>query len=205
VIVLDASAALSGLLNAGPARESLASEQLHAPHLVDSEVASGLRRHVSLGRIAADDGWAALDAWRRLGLTRYATHGLLERIWALRDNLSAYDAGYVNLARSSPRPGVVLPHRRAITPRARTRCAASSTPDRPIRARSKALELLPESINSRQGPERIQASVLLAVRGSVQELATMMALARVGWRDLLVNAGLEKADCAKVLSRQLGK
>jgi predicted nucleic acid-binding protein len=100
VIVLDASAALSGLLNAGPARESLAGEQLHAPHLVDSEVASGLRRHVASNHIAADEAWAALDAWRRLGLTRYPMHGLLERVWELRDNLSAYDAGYVALAES---------------------------------------------------------------------------------------------------------
>jgi predicted nucleic acid-binding protein len=100
VIVLDASAALSGLLNAGPARESLAGEQLHAPHLIDSEIASGLGRQVRSGRITADDGWAALDAWRRMGLTRYATRGLLERIWELRDNLSAYDAGYVALAES---------------------------------------------------------------------------------------------------------
>ena len=100
MIVLDASTALSGLLNAGPARKSLADEQLHAPHLVDSEVASGLRRHVASGRIAAGDGWAALDVWRRLGLTRYGTRGLLERIWELRDNLSAYDAGYVALAES---------------------------------------------------------------------------------------------------------
>lgn len=100
MIVLDASAALTGLLNAGPARESLASEQLHVPHLIDSEVASGLRRHVASGRIPAEDGWAALDAWRRLGLTRYALHGLLERVWELRRNLSAYDAGYVALAES---------------------------------------------------------------------------------------------------------
>ena len=100
MIVLDASAALSGLLNAGPAREALAEEQLHAPHLVDSEVASGLRRHVASHRIAADDGWAALDAWRRLGLTRYAVHGLLQRVWELRENLSVYDAGYVALAES---------------------------------------------------------------------------------------------------------
>jgi len=98
VIVLDASAALSGLLNAGPARESLADEQLHAPHLVDSEVASGLRRQVAAQRIATDHGWAALAAWRRLGLTRYPMHGLLERVWELRENLSAYDAGYVALA-----------------------------------------------------------------------------------------------------------
>ncbi len=100
MIVLDASAALSGLLNAGPARESLATQQLHVPHLVDSEVASGLRRQVASGRIATDEGWTALDAWRRLGLTRYPTHGLLERIWELRDNLSAYEAGYVALAES---------------------------------------------------------------------------------------------------------
>jgi predicted nucleic acid-binding protein len=100
VIVLDASAALSGLLNAGPARASLADDQLHTPHLVDIEVASGLRRHVLSGRIAADDGWAALHTWRRLGLTRYPAHGLLARIWELRDNLSAYDAAYVALAES---------------------------------------------------------------------------------------------------------
>jgi len=100
VIVVDASAALAGLLNDGPARKSLAGEQLHAPHLVDSEVASGLRRIIASQRITVDDGWAALNAWRRLGLTRYPTHGLLERVWELRDNLSAYDAGYVALAES---------------------------------------------------------------------------------------------------------
>jgi len=100
MIVLDASAALSGLLNAGPARESLAGDQLHAPHLIDSEVASGLRRQVASGSFPAATGWRALDAWRGLGLTRYPTRGLLERIWELRDNLSAYDAGYVALAES---------------------------------------------------------------------------------------------------------
>jgi predicted nucleic acid-binding protein len=100
MIVLDASAALSGLLNAGPARESLAGEQLHAPHLIDSEVASGLRRQVASGSFSAETGWRALDNWRRLGLTRYSTRGLLERIWELRDNLSACDASYVALAES---------------------------------------------------------------------------------------------------------
>jgi predicted nucleic acid-binding protein len=98
VIVLDASAALSGLLNVGRAREALAAEQLHAPHLIDSEIASGLRRHVAASDISANDGWAALNAWRRLGIRRYAMPGLLDRVWELRDNLSAYDAGYVALA-----------------------------------------------------------------------------------------------------------
>lgn len=98
MIVVDASVGLSGLLNDGIAREVLATDQLHAPHLVDSEVASGLRRRVAAGRIEEQDGWAALDTWRRLGITRYAIHPLLDRVWQLRDNVSAYDAGYVALA-----------------------------------------------------------------------------------------------------------
>jgi predicted nucleic acid-binding protein len=98
VIVVDASAALSALLNDGPARRFLATEQLHAPHLVDSEVANGLRRQVVARHMAAADGWTALDRWRRLGMTRYPTFGLLDRVWELRDNVSAYDAAYVALA-----------------------------------------------------------------------------------------------------------
>jgi predicted nucleic acid-binding protein len=100
VIVVDASAALSALLNDGSARQALAAEQLHAPHLIDSEVASGLRRAVAAGHIEANAGWTALDTWRRLGLTRYAVHPLLDRVWELRDNVTAYDAGYVALAES---------------------------------------------------------------------------------------------------------
>ncbi|MGH9092123.1 MAG: type II toxin-antitoxin system VapC family toxin [Acidimicrobiales bacterium] len=100
MIVVDASAALSGLLNDGAARRSLAAEQLHAPHLIDSEVAAGLRRRAAANQFAAEDGWAALDAWRHLAVTRYALYPVLDRVWQLRDNLSAYDAGYVALAES---------------------------------------------------------------------------------------------------------
>lgn len=98
MIVVDASAAVSALLNDGPARKLLAVQQLHAPHLVDSEVANALRQRVAAGRIRADDGWAALHAFRRLGMTRYPVFAFLERVWELRDNLSAYDASYVAVA-----------------------------------------------------------------------------------------------------------
>jgi predicted nucleic acid-binding protein len=98
VIVIDASAALAALLNAGPARRALAGEQLHAPHLIDSEVANALRRAWAAKRLHADAAWTALDAWRRLGMTRYPAHSLLDRIWEHRGNLSAYDATYVALA-----------------------------------------------------------------------------------------------------------
>jgi predicted nucleic acid-binding protein len=98
VIVVDASAALSALLNAGPARRALADQQVHAPHLIDIEVASGLRRTVHAERLSADAGWAALHTFRRLGVTRYPSAALLDRVWDLRENLSAYDACYVALA-----------------------------------------------------------------------------------------------------------
>jgi predicted nucleic acid-binding protein len=97
-MVVDASAALSALLHAGPARDALGREQLHAPHLIDSEVASGLRRRVAARQMEPDAGWATLDTWRRLGMTRYPAFSMLERAWELRDNLSAYDASYVALA-----------------------------------------------------------------------------------------------------------
>jgi len=98
VIVVDASAAVAGLLNDGPARTQLATETLCVPHLIDSEIASALRRKVLAAELTADDGWAALDAWRRLGVSRYPTFGVLDRIWELRNNVSAYDATYVALA-----------------------------------------------------------------------------------------------------------
>lgn len=98
MIVADASTAIAALLNDGQARALLGADQVHVPHLIDSEVASGLRRRVLSEQISAHEGWAALDTWRRLAATRYALHPLLERIWQLRANLSAYDAGYFALA-----------------------------------------------------------------------------------------------------------
>ena len=96
--MVDASAALSALLRAGHARSAIASEQLHATHLIDYEVANGLRHMVAAEQLAADSGWTALDAFRRLGMTRYPVFSLLDRVWELRDHLSAYDASYVALA-----------------------------------------------------------------------------------------------------------
>jgi predicted nucleic acid-binding protein len=100
VIVVDASAALTALLNDGPARQILGGQGLHAPHLIDSELASALRRPVHANHVTAGDGWNALDPWRRIGVTRYPASGLLQRIWELRDDVSAYDASYVAVAES---------------------------------------------------------------------------------------------------------
>lgn len=98
MIVVDASAAVSALLSEGPARRTLAAEQIHVPHLIDSEVSSGLRRRVAARKMTPDAGWTTLDTWRSLGMTRYPMFSVLDRVWQLRDNLSAYDAAYVALA-----------------------------------------------------------------------------------------------------------
>lgn len=98
MIVVDASAVVAALLVEGAARRALSIDDLHAPHLVDSEVASVIRRRVATQKLTADQGWAALDALRRLGLTRYPVFGLTERVWELRDDLTTYDAAYVAVA-----------------------------------------------------------------------------------------------------------
>ncbi len=89
---------MSALLNEGVARDLLQRQHVHVPHLIDSEVVSGLRGRVLGRRITAENGRTALRAWSRLGVIRYPLVGLLERIWELRENASAYDAGYVALA-----------------------------------------------------------------------------------------------------------
>ena len=106
MIVADASAAVSALFNAGPARDLLARERVHVPHLVDVEVTSALRRSVAAGRVTAEQGRATLDTWRRLGVTRHAATGLLGRVWELRENVTAYDATYVALAEALDCPVV---------------------------------------------------------------------------------------------------
>lgn len=98
MIVIDASAAVSGLLQAGPARKVMSDQQLHMPHLIDCELASVLRRKAAAGHLPTDIAANALDTWQRLAATRYPASGLLHRIWQLRDNVPAYDATYVALA-----------------------------------------------------------------------------------------------------------
>jgi len=103
MIVLDASAAIEWILRteAGGAiaRRILSSGgSLHAPHLVDLEVASALRKHVALHGLIPRRAQEALQDFLRLNLRRYPHAPLLPRVWELRANLTAYDAAYVALA-----------------------------------------------------------------------------------------------------------
>lgn len=98
--VLDASAAVLALRGEGPTRQRLADETLHAPHLIDAEVAQTLRKLAHRGELPPAGAARALWAWQRFSVQRHASVEHLARAWSLRDNVSAYDALYVALAES---------------------------------------------------------------------------------------------------------
>lgn len=103
MIVLDASALLE-LLLATPigldvgARVFAAEETLHAPELLDLEVAQVLRRYERSGELTAERAAQAIEDLADLQVQRYPHLPLLARAWQLRANLTAYDAAYVTLA-----------------------------------------------------------------------------------------------------------
>ena len=103
MIVLDASAVIEWLLQSRTGikidqRIFARSESLHAPHLLDVEVAQVLRRYVRDKTITAQRGQEALEDLAGLPLVRYPHDFLIPRIWELRATLTAYDATYVALA-----------------------------------------------------------------------------------------------------------
>jgi predicted nucleic acid-binding protein len=103
VIVLDASVVIDWLIRS-PAAKHIESrifsrhQSLHAPELLDLEVAQVLRRLVREDTLSTSRAETAIEDLLEMRITRYPPSVLLPRIWQLRNNLSAYDAAYVVLA-----------------------------------------------------------------------------------------------------------
>lgn len=116
MIVVDASAAVLGLLNDGDARAILRADAVACPHLADSEVVHALRSRVIRGDLDASIAGRMVAVWQRLGLERLGVGGLLGRVWELRENLSGYDATYVALAEALEVPLVTADGRLARAP-----------------------------------------------------------------------------------------
>ncbi len=116
MIVVDASAAVLGLLNDGDARGYLAEGPFACPHLADSEIVHALRGQVHRGDVDAADAERAVATWARLGILRVPVAGMLGRIWELRENLSAYDATYVAVAETLETPLLTADARLARAP-----------------------------------------------------------------------------------------
>jgi predicted nucleic acid-binding protein len=79
-------------------------QSLHAPHLIDVEIAQAVRRLALAGLIDSKRGQEALSDLAAFSLQRYPHEPFLSRIWALRANFSAYDAAYVALAEALGAP-----------------------------------------------------------------------------------------------------
>jgi predicted nucleic acid-binding protein len=121
MIVLDASAAVDWLLQtrAGERIERriyARNETLHTLHLLDVEFAQVLRHLVHEGTLSAKRAEEAIEDLAVLRMTRYAPILLLNRVWRLRHNLSAYDAAYIALAEELRAPLITRDRRLAAAP-----------------------------------------------------------------------------------------
>lgn len=76
------------------------SEEVASPCLLDIEVAHVVRRWSLTGAIGEERSAKAMEHLASLNTRRWPHEPLLPRIWALRHNLTAYDAAYVALAES---------------------------------------------------------------------------------------------------------
>jgi predicted nucleic acid-binding protein len=130
VIVLDASAVIDWLLQTAVGQQIenriySRGESLHAPHLLDLEVAQVLRRLEREGTIFPQRADQAIHDLLDLRITRYPHFVFLPRIWRLRHNVSAYDAAYIAL---TEKLGATL-----VTRDARLASASSSVSARGVR------------------------------------------------------------------------
>lgn len=103
MIVVDASAVTELLLQTPlgqrvEARLFRDGDELVAPHLMDVEVVSALRALTNRRELTAARADEAVADLLVLRVLRHPHLDLVERIWELRHNVSAYDAAYVALA-----------------------------------------------------------------------------------------------------------
>jgi predicted nucleic acid-binding protein len=109
VIVVDASAVIEFLLQTPlgirvEARLLRDEGEFHAPHLVDVEVAQGLRRLVRTGDVSPARAKETIEDLVDFDLHRHSHTDLLQRAWTLRNKMTAYDAMYVSLAEALGAP-----------------------------------------------------------------------------------------------------
>jgi predicted nucleic acid-binding protein len=113
MLVVDAGA-IAELVLARPAAERIErhladhGHELHAPHLLDVEVLSALRRLVASGDASPARAGEAVADLLDLPIERYPHDILLPRAWELRDSFSAHDAVYLALAETLTDEGAPL-------------------------------------------------------------------------------------------------
>ena len=102
MIVVDTSAVVDLLLES-PANPALIARlgsvsEMHAPHLIDVEFLSVLRKLVARELLTEARADVARRRFNQLPLHRYPHHPFADRVWALRSTTTAYDGQYIALA-----------------------------------------------------------------------------------------------------------
>ena len=101
-LVIDASMVVAGLIDSGAngrwAEDLLVSDSLAAPHMMTAEAANILRRSAAAGAISAEQASLAHADLLDLRVELFPYTPFATRIWALRDNVTCYDAWYVAVA-----------------------------------------------------------------------------------------------------------
>lgn len=100
MIVIDVSAIIQVLVgrDPGPALLDAVAGDLAAPHILDVEVLSALRGMVLGGVLPLEAAESARRSYADLVITRYEAALLADRVWALRNQYTSYDAMYLALA-----------------------------------------------------------------------------------------------------------
>ncbi len=93
-----------------------AGESVHAPHLPDVGMLHALRGPVLRGDVSRAKSEEIRAGFDSLRWSRYSQVASLNRIWELKDHLSAYDAAYVALAETPDAPLVAMDARLARAP-----------------------------------------------------------------------------------------
>ena len=128
-LVVDAAAMVAALVDGGRDGHWV---QAHlqgpaaAPHHMPVEVASVLRRAVLAGDLDPSAANAAHEELMAMPVALFEYRPLADRVWALRDSVSPYDAWYVALAEELDVPLVTLDRRLARAPG--PRCAFELPP-----------------------------------------------------------------------------
>lgn len=119
MLVVDTSALIAALFDDPspyPLIERLLGEGFHAPHLVDVEFTHTVRRLVRTGDLTLQRARQGRADFTRLTITRYPHGPFLDRMWDLRENLTAYDAAFVALSEALDVPLVTTDARLSRAP-----------------------------------------------------------------------------------------
>jgi predicted nucleic acid-binding protein len=133
VIVVDACVLSDALVDDGPvgttARGALTADpHWAAPAHLFVEVVSVVRGRTLAGKLGASRAREAVAALTTLVVDQIDIAELVERMWQLRDNLTAYDAAYVAAAESLDCPLVTGDARLAKAPGLRCAVRLLATP-----------------------------------------------------------------------------